>query len=123
MAKSKVGEKAFEFAVQATVLYASAKQKKQYVVADQFFRSATSIGANIREASAAVSRKDFANKMAIASKEARESLYWIEIFQASPDLDLKGESLDELHDRCSEWCRMLTAIVKTVGKRSFNKDP
>lgn len=123
MAKSKVGEKAFVFAVQATVLYASAKQKKQYVVADQFFRSATSIGANIREASAAVSRKDFANKMAIASKEARESLYWIEIFQASPDLDLKDESLDDLHDRCSELCRMLTAIVKTVGKRSFNKDP
>ncbi|MCE2497287.1 MAG: four helix bundle protein [Flavobacteriales bacterium] len=37
--------------------------------------SSTSIGANIREASAAVRRKDFVNKMSIASKEARESLY------------------------------------------------
>ncbi|MCE2496689.1 MAG: four helix bundle protein [Flavobacteriales bacterium] len=70
-----MGEKAFTFAVRATILYASAKRKWQFVVADQFFRSATSIGANIREASATVSRKDFANKMAIASKEARESLY------------------------------------------------
>ena len=48
-----------------------------WVLANQYLRSATSIGANMVEAKAAESRPDFIHKCAIAQKEARESLYWL----------------------------------------------
>ncbi|WP_426064715.1 four helix bundle protein [Flavobacterium sp. DSP2-3-1] len=40
-------------------------------------RSVTSIGANVEEATAAQSRKDFIHKIAIVAKEARETEYWL----------------------------------------------
>ena len=42
-------------------------------------RSATSIGANVEEADAAESKRDFVHKMSIAHKEARETRYWLRI--------------------------------------------
>lgn len=45
----------------------------------QLVRSATSIGANLSEATFGASRKDFINKITIALKEARETIYWIEL--------------------------------------------
>ncbi len=49
------------------------------VLAKQFLRSGTSIGANCKEAVSAQSKKDFINKYEIALKEARETEYWLEI--------------------------------------------
>jgi len=46
-------------------------------IIDQLLRSATSIGANYREANGAVSKKDFSNKIHICKKEAKESYYWL----------------------------------------------
>ena len=48
-------------------------------VANQLVRSATSVGANYREANRAESRNDFIHKIAIVEKEASESQYWLEI--------------------------------------------
>jgi four helix bundle protein len=45
----------------------------------QLLRSATSIGANYREANRGVSRADFANKIGTVQKEASETQYWIEL--------------------------------------------
>jgi len=49
----------------------------------QLVRSATSVGANYREANGANSKKDFANKIYICKKEAKESRYWIGILEKS----------------------------------------
>src|SRR3954470_903653 len=49
------------------------------VLSRQLLRSATSIGANYREANRGVSRADFANKIGIVQKEAAETEYWIEL--------------------------------------------
>jgi len=46
-------------------------------------RSATSIGANVHEADGGQSKKDFYAKMCIAYKEARETLYWLELLEES----------------------------------------
>ena len=46
-------------------------------------RSGTSIGANVEEAIAAQSKKDFINKLSIASKEARETKYWLNLLNKS----------------------------------------
>ena len=75
-------------------------------------RSATSIGANIEEAIAAISRKDFAFKMSIASKEARETRYWLKLLQASDVIE--GYDFSKLISENTEIIRMLTKIVKTI---------
>jgi len=46
-------------------------------IISQLVRSATSIGANYREANAASSKKDFRNKIHICKKEAQETMYWL----------------------------------------------
>ena len=56
---------------------------------NQLLRSGTSIGANNAEATNAVSRQDFRSKSYIALKEARESLYWIELLYRNKYLDDK----------------------------------
>jgi four helix bundle protein len=55
---------------------------------NQCLRSGTSIGANYREANGASSKKDFFNKIFICKKEAKETLYWLELIGSS----LKDES-------------------------------
>ena len=68
-----IEEKSFQFALTIIKLIKTLRQKREYVFADQLLRSATSIGANISEAGAGQSKKDFIAKMSIASKEARET--------------------------------------------------
>jgi len=74
-------------------------------------RSSTSIGANVFEASAAVSRKDFANKMAIASKEARETYYWLKLLEEGSLVSL---TLENYLSDIKNIINILTAIVKTT---------
>jgi len=57
------------------------KNKAGSIMAAQLLRSATSIGANYREANRAESRRDFVHKVALSEKEAAESLYWIELLR------------------------------------------
>ncbi len=54
------------------------RDRETDVLARQLLKSATSIGANYREANRGVSRADFANKIGIIQKEASETQYWIE---------------------------------------------
>ena len=49
------------------------------VIGRQLLKSGTSIGANYREANRAESKADFIHKLAIAEKEASETLYWLEL--------------------------------------------
>lgn len=77
----------------------------------QLLRAGSSIGANIEEANAGQSKKDFIAKMAIASKEARETHYWLRLLRDSNYLN--KQRADELIADCNELIRLLTAIVKT----------
>ena len=76
----------------------------------QLLRSATSIGANVNEGSAGQTKKDFITKMAIASKEARESFYWLRLLKESKwyNIDLTNQITE-----CNEIIKILTKIVKT----------
>ncbi len=85
---------------------------REFVLSRQVLRSGTSIGANVEEATAAQRKKDFIAKMVIASKEARETHYWLRPLRDSDHLDRK--QADELIAGCSELIRLLTAIVKTA---------
>ncbi|MBW1947491.1 MAG: four helix bundle protein [Deltaproteobacteria bacterium] len=74
MKQNIIKEKTFALAVKIVKLYKLlCNDKKEYVLSKQLVKSGTSIGANVQEAQAAQSKKDFAAKMAIASKEASPS--------------------------------------------------
>lgn len=102
--------KSFDFALAIISLNQKMIVQKEYVLSRQLLRSATSIGANVEEAMAGISKKDFIAKMSIASKEARESKYWLRLIKHS---DLLNLNVDDLIDQTDELIRILTAIVKT----------
>ena len=77
----------------------------------QLIRSATSIGANYREANRGVSRADFANKIGTVQKEAAETQYWQELLVESGLVN--GEAVQELLKESSE----LLAIFASIGKK------
>ncbi len=82
----------------------------------QVLRAGTrSIGANVEEALAGVSRRDFVAKMAVASKEARETNYWLRLLRDSNIVPTARMS--PLLDESLELVRILTAIVKTGQQR------
>lgn len=103
--------KSYRFALDATVLCKKLKDKKEFHLASQLMRSATSIGANVNEASAAQSRREFISKMSVASKEAREANYWIKLISESGLLDLDFENYIK---ESEEIIKILTAILKTA---------
>jgi four helix bundle protein len=73
-------DKSFELAVRIVNLYKFlCNEKKEFVISKQLLRSGTSIGANVREAVAGISKADFRNKISIAHKEACETEYWLEL--------------------------------------------
>jgi four helix bundle protein len=84
------------------------------VLVRQLVRSATSVGANYREANRAESRQDFIHKIALVEKEASETCYWIELVEASGLV--QPEAAREIRSEAAE----LLAIFTTVGKRSKN---
>lgn len=113
MRESIIQQKSFAFALQVVRLYTKLQEQREYVLSKQLLRSGTSIGANVEEATAGQSRKDFLAKMAIASKEARETRYWLRLLQASDIVNI--EMANEL-DSIEEIIRILTSIVKTTGE-------
>jgi four helix bundle protein len=84
---------------------------EQAHMSKQLFRSATSIGANLEEGQAAVSRKDMALKHAIALREARETVYWLRLLL---ELNVMPASLEPLRREGLEMVAMLTASVKKL---------
>ena len=83
-------------------------------ICNQLLRAGTSIGANNSEATNAISKQDFKAKSFIALKEARESLYWINLLQRNGFLDDK--QYESICGDCEELVRMLVARCKTLNR-------
>lgn len=77
---------------------------------DQCLRAGTSIGANYREANETDSKKDFKNRIRIAKKEAKETIYWLElIIEANPDLN---QRIMPLLEEAKELMKILGSIYE-----------
>ena len=113
MEKPKIIDTSFHFSLKVIKLYKILRAEKEYVISRQLLRSATSIGANVHEASAAFSKRDFAYKMSIASKEARETQYWLKILDQG---QLTNCNLKEYMEEIKSIINVTTAIVKTTQK-------
>lgn len=115
-----IAVKSFQFAVRMMNLYRILKtERKEFIASKQLVRSGTSIGANVREAVRAQSKLDFLSKMSIASKEAAESEYWIDLLHAAGylnDIELKS-----LKDDCVELIKILVSITSSTKESLSSK--
>ena len=102
------------FSLTIIELYKLLLKKNEYVISKQILRSGTSIGANIEEATAANSSKDFVYKMSIASKEARETKYWLKLLDKS---QIIVYDYSKFHIEINEIINILTSIVKTTQSK------
>jgi four helix bundle protein len=88
--------------------------KKEYIMSKQLMRSGTSVGAMVREAEHSESKKDFIHKMAIAQKEINESIYWLELLEATEYIN--KEQFKDLNNDAVEVIKIITTIVKNTKK-------
>lgn len=115
MKENLIQTKSFEFALSITSLYIKLQKEREFIISKQILRSSTSIGANVEEAIAAQSRKDFVNKLSISLKEARETRYWLRLLQES---ELTGIDVSKYQKEALEIVNILSSIVKTTKSRS-----
>jgi len=84
-------------------------------IVDQLLKAGTSVGANLEEAKAGSSRREFVRCVEISLREARESLYWLRICDA---LKLgPPNSVRELKGEADQLARILTTIVVNTKRR------
>ena len=115
-------DKSFDFAIRVIKLYKHlCDDKKEYILSKQLIRSGTSIGANINEAQAGQSKRDFIAKMSIASKEARESKYWIDLLIKTDYLNINENHVKSLLNDIEEIVKLLTSIVKSSQENEIGK--
>ncbi len=112
-----IQDKSFAFAIRIVNLYKHlVEEKKKFVLSKQLLRSGTSIGANIEEAIGAVSDKDFLNRLGIAYKEARESIYWLKLMKKTGFIN--DNEFGSLFKDAEEICRIIGKIQITIKTRN-----
>lgn len=113
MKENIVKNKSFEFAIRVVKLYQFlCDHKKGFVLSKQLLRSGTSVGAMVREAEHAETKKDFIHKMAIAQKEINETMYWLELLQQTQYLN--NEQFESVNNDALEIIKLITSIIKTA---------
>ena len=103
--------KTVSFALEIINLCKALQNQREYVISRQILRSATSIGANMYEASSAHTKRDFIYKTSIALKEARETKYWLFLLSESK---LAQYDYDDLLARLEEIEKILSRIIITA---------
>lgn len=105
--------KTFAFAVNAARYCKILQQNRDFPLANQLFKSSTSIGANVREAQNAESKADFIHKFKIAIKEVDETEYWLalckELYQHT-ELTVLKEQLIEIQ-------KIINKIISSSKKK------
>lgn len=105
--------KSFAFAIRIVNVYKHLMaDEKEFILSKQLLRSGTSIGANVEEAIGGSSEKDFLNKLNISYKEARESIYWLRLLNATNYLE--EMEFESLHHDAEELCKILGKIIVTT---------
>jgi len=110
--KTELEGRTLEFALRIiSFVDGSQKNSTGLIIGRQLLRSATSIGANYREANRAESKSDFIHKVGIAEKETSETEYWLLICQRA---ELGAQDVDSSLNEA----RQLLAILTTIGRKA-----
>ena len=108
MAENKLADLSMDFSVE--ILKLCDGIKGHYSIVNQLERSATSIGANIREAKYAHSKPDFISKLQISLKECYETEYWLELMQRAEILS----DVSSLMHNCGVIRKILISSINTA---------
>ena len=103
--KNLIVELTFQFSLEIIEFTELLESKRKFNMANQLFRSGTSIGACVREAQSAESKSDFIHKLKIASKEAEETEYWLLLSKNSKN-----------YPDCDTLLMQIKSILKVLGK-------
>jgi len=95
----------FNFSLKIIYFTELLESKRKYNMANQLFRSGTSIGANVREAQGAESKDDFRHKCKIAYKEAEETEYWLKLCKYADSYPFEEDMYNDV-----------LSIMKVLGK-------
>ncbi len=106
----------FQFALDVMTFSEKLRDQKRFSFADQLLRSGCSVGANVKEAQGAESKADFIHKLKIASKEAEEAEYWLELCQFDGNYPKPGKLLLDIES----ILKVLAKIVTTSKKGKTN---
>ena len=110
--------KSFDYALRVVELSQELNLEKEFVLSKQLLRSGTSVGANVREANNASTKKDFIYKLTISQKECDESLYWLELLYRSNYI--KKDRYDQMRNLGKEQLKILKSIIITA-RNNLNK--
>jgi len=95
----------FGFSLKIIAFSELLESKRKYNMANQLFKSGTSIGANVKEARGAESKDDFRHKCKVAYKEAEETEYWLNLCKHAESYPFEQDMLDDVQ-----------SIIKILGK-------
>ena len=113
--ENPIVELTFKFSLRMIEFCEQLDMNKQFNLSRQLFRSATPIGANVKEAQNAESRADFIHKMKISLKEVEETEYWLELCLNSKNYPNTEEELNQL----TSIRKVLSKIIAT-SKSNLN---
>jgi four helix bundle protein len=119
MKENVIKTKSFQFAVNTVKMFKSLQDaKREFIISKQFIRSGTSIGANVREGINAESKPDFIHKLGIAQKECDETIYWLELLNATNYISF--DEMSRLKCDAEELMRIIRSIIITTKRNSKN---
>lgn len=110
--KNLIVELTFQFSLAIIEFTELLVSKKKFNMANQLFKSGTSIGANVREAQNAESKNDFIHKMKIAAKEADETEYWLLLCKYAPSYPTNDELLIKINDILNILSKIISSSKK-----------
>ena len=114
-----VVDKSFSFAVKIVKLCRFLQsEKKEFVLSKQLLRSGTAIGALVRESQNAESLADFIHKLSIAQKECDETIYWLELLQATDYIN--ETEFQSIHSDAVSLLKIIRSIIVTMKQRIHN---
>jgi len=112
--KGPIYQKSNDFALEVISLNKILIAHHEFVISRQLMKCGTSIGANVNEASSAESLKDFISKNSIALKEAKESMYWLNLLDNSRLIEFDYTKLIDLN---TEIIKLLSKIIITSKQK------
>lgn len=118
MSNNLIKDKSFLFAIEIVKLYKLiTNDKREFVMSKQLLKCGTSVGANVREALNAESKRDFIHKLSIAQKECDEVNYWLELLNTTGYIE--DNIYKEIKVKAEALLRILKSIILTTQKNQL----
>lgn len=119
MGKTILEIKSKTFTIDCIMLSKKLSNEEEFIMCKQLMRSATSVGANYREAKNAFSPKDFIYKLSICQKECDESIYWLELLNETHYIT--DTKFNDMENQASQLLKMIRSSILTTKQNQEKK--